>query len=175
MEGLGGGGKKWQFQFPGTYNTDAKEGRRHRHPEKVERKGAGKEGEQGEQGGGEGEEGEGVEERRDLRRDIGASSPYKLPETVQYSAKQMQTFTILYIIRNMSLLLLIFLYGAKMSRDEHYCAMRNSIDRFSGRLTDYFLRESFLSAFFSQKQEEQLSMNYTYEQHQRPTMYIFVN
>ena len=56
--------------------------------------------------------------------------------------KQMQTFTILYIIRNMSLLLLIFLYGAKMSRDEHYCAMRNSIDRFSGRLMDHFLRES---------------------------------
>ena len=56
--------------------------------------------------------------------------------------KQMQTFTILYIIRNMSLLLLIFLYGAKMSQDEHYRAMRNSIDRFSGRLMDHFLRES---------------------------------
>ena len=23
VEGLGGGSKKWQFQFPGTYNTDA--------------------------------------------------------------------------------------------------------------------------------------------------------
>ena len=89
-----------------------------------------------------------MEERRDTRRDIGASSPYKLPETVQYSAKQMQTFTILYIIRNTSLLLLIFLYGAKMSQEEHYRAMRNSIDRFSGRLTDHFLRESFQPAFF---------------------------
>ena len=26
VEGLGAGSKKWQFQFPGTYNTDAKEG-----------------------------------------------------------------------------------------------------------------------------------------------------
>ena len=90
-----------------------------------------------------------MEERRDLRRDIGASSPYKLPETVQYSAKtNADIHYIIYIIRNMSLLLLIFLYGAKMSQEEHYRAMRNSIDRFSGRLTDHFQRESFQPAFF---------------------------
>ena len=52
-EGSGGGNKKWQFQFPGTYNTDDRGG------EETLKKGGWRM----------------RRRRRDTRRDIGASSP----------------------------------------------------------------------------------------------------
>ena len=55
------------------------------------------------------------EKRRDTRRDIGASSPFKLPETVQYSAMTNADihYYIYYIKFCNMLLLMIFLYGEK--------------------------------------------------------------
>ena len=65
-----------------------------------------------------------------------------LPETVQYSAAtnaDIHYYPLYDDITSAITQMLIFLCGAKKSR-----AMRNSIDRFSGRsLTDHFLREGF--------------------------------
>ena len=124
VEGLGAGSKKWQFQFPGTYNTDAKEGtlalrkggekgkrgrRKTRRGRRRMRKGKEKEDKKEK-----GEKEEEKEERRDTRRDIGASSPSCYLRLCNTLLKQMQTLTIIYYII-ISAILLIFLYGGQKS------------------------------------------------------------
>ena len=96
VEGLGAGSKKWQFQFPGTYNTDAKEGtlasrkggekekrgrRKTRRGRRRMRKGKEKEDKKEK-----GEKEEKEEEKRYKERHWCVFS-VMLPETVQYSAK----------------------------------------------------------------------------------------